>query len=392
MIQTLFEVYSDLRAKNDAPLLSKERYQAMIPTLHLIGKDDIETYSDWLNFQIKKLSFKKSRDRLDHVQYIADSMVRNVSDITHIHDVQARIDYLNSVPQPEQRTEEWYSYRHSVVTASSASAIFDSPAVYTSYVKNKVLPEKHFKAGQAAQHGIKFEPIAQEIYEDMTKTKITEYGCIKHKDIGHLGASPDGIVTEALNPKMLGRMLEIKCVYTRELTGIPLYGYWVQCQIQMEVCDLEYCDFLECQMDANLSPSMFYSRIVNNTNDYYGIIIEYSIPNCEATQYRYSDINLTAQELREWYDKTADELLADPLINFGKTTYWDLVKHSIVTLKRNREWFALVKPDIKSFWDDVENRRSQLNASPELKYSMFPASENNRRTGNTLELCMIDDE
>ena len=40
-------------------------------------------------------------------------------------------------------------------------------------------------------------------------------------------------------------MLEIKNVVSREISGIPKFEYWVQMQIQMEVCDLNECDFLE---------------------------------------------------------------------------------------------------------------------------------------------------
>ena len=39
--------------------------------------------------------------------------------------------------------------------------------------------------------------------------------------------------------------MEIKNVVSREITGIPKKEYWVQMQLQMEVCDLDECDFLE---------------------------------------------------------------------------------------------------------------------------------------------------
>ena len=40
-------------------------------------------------------------------------------------------------------------------------------------------------------------------------------------------------------------MLEIKNIVNREITGIPKKEYWVQMQLQMEVCNLPECDFLE---------------------------------------------------------------------------------------------------------------------------------------------------
>ena len=40
-------------------------------------------------------------------------------------------------------------------------------------------------------------------------------------------------------------MLEIKNPTTRKISGIPKKEYWIQMQIQMEVWDLDECDFLE---------------------------------------------------------------------------------------------------------------------------------------------------
>jgi hypothetical protein len=40
-------------------------------------------------------------------------------------------------------------------------------------------------------------------------------------------------------------MLEIKNIVNRDITGEPLHHYWIQMQVQMEVCDLDVCDFLE---------------------------------------------------------------------------------------------------------------------------------------------------
>ena len=42
-----------------------------------------------------------------------------------------------------------------------------------------------------------------------------------------------------------GRLLEIKNVKSREIDGTVSKPYWIQTQVQMEVCDLNECDFLE---------------------------------------------------------------------------------------------------------------------------------------------------
>ena len=40
-------------------------------------------------------------------------------------------------------------------------------------------------------------------------------------------------------------MLEVKNPVSREITGMPKKAYWAQMEIQMEVWDLNECDFLE---------------------------------------------------------------------------------------------------------------------------------------------------
>ena len=74
-----------------------------------------------------------------------------------------------------------------------------------------------------------------------------------------LSASPDGIVdSESENKDYIGRMLEIKCPTSRDITGfIPEY-YHAQVQGQLEVCDLEYCDFVECKISEYSSSEEYW--------------------------------------------------------------------------------------------------------------------------------------
>lgn len=366
------------------------------PPNNFIKELDNGTLRDWLRFQIRANSFKKCKQRNDHISYIEESIVKNNDVIQECPNLTECLEWLNTVPQPEQKTPEWYSYRHSVVTASSASDIFDTSR-YQSYLKEKVLPEKHFRAGPPAQHGIKFEPIAQSIYELKTGTTITEYGCIKHKHISHLGASPDGIVSQSNDRNMLGRMLEIKNVYSRELTGIPLYGYWVQCQIQMEVCDLEYCDFLECDMNTKWSRDDFFDKMGNSDfSKYYGIIIEYrkSSDSESPIEYEYSNISVMKESLQNWLDTKSDELLSNENINIENVTYWNLKEMSLVTIRRNRAWFSSVKDDIGKFWMDVETKRKILKDNPDAKDTMFVTNTNKRKRRGLCEsdVCLIPDD
>ena len=44
----------------------------------------------------------------------------------------------------------------------------------------------------------------------------------------------------------------------RDITGIPKEEYWVQMQVQLETCDLEYCDFFETRFKEYVTADQYY--------------------------------------------------------------------------------------------------------------------------------------
>lgn len=310
--------------------------------------------------------------------------------INSIHDViptidenvQKKLKYIRDLPQPAQRTDEWYAYRKNVVTASSASNIFTSDADRMKYLKEKSLPEKNFSGGGiACQFGIKFEEVAQKIFEKMTESVVSEYGCIRHETIECLGASPDGIVTSSVDPLMVGRMLEIKCLYSRELTGIPLYKYWCQCQLQMECCDLDFCDFFECKFNENMTEEEFFGKLYKNEfqTEYYGVIFEVFNRDLQKNEYIYSEIsNNNGVYYRDFLNKNIEILIDDEKKDIVNITFYELTNYSKLTIKRNREWFANKKQSILEFWEEVKKTREMLENEPEKIEDIFPAKKRRR--------------
>ena len=147
--------------------------------------------------------------------------------------------HLQTEPQPEQRTTPWYEMRNGMLTASDWGVMLgDNP--YSNpddLILKKCGHEKPFKVGPAILWGVKYEEVAVQIYEFRNKVKVTEFGLIQHPTIKYLGASPDGITED-------GVMLEIKCPSSRKITGVPPRYYFDQVQGQLEVCELDRCDFL----------------------------------------------------------------------------------------------------------------------------------------------------
>ena len=333
---------------------------------------------------------KIPRNRKDEVENIRSSITKD-DDIYCVDGLESIMEYLNSVEQPEQRTKEWFDYRHEVVTASSASNIFGGKGGYDAYKKEKILPLKHFQGGDACKHGVQFEEVAQNIYQNITQTTVGEYGCIRHQTISHLGASPDGIVIESKDPKLAGRMLEIKCLYSRPLTGVPLYKYWVQCQLQMEVCNLEFCDFFECKIDETLTKTEF-NECMNNT-DFYGIVIEYkNLSDYPKLYNKYSAISNTKEYYDVWIDYVLDKLIADDDVFTISMKFWKLNKYSLKTIKRDRDWFDKVKPDIDTFWEEVEDIRQIIDDDPDKQNELFPEVKKKFVDPYPQEYMFIDDE
>jgi putative phage-type endonuclease len=151
-----------------------------------------------------------------------------------------KVNELINTPQPVQRTPEWYEMRNSMITASDwATVLGESPYSNKDKILLKKCGEDIFITSKAIDWGVKYEKVATMIYELRNNVQVIEFGVLRHPTISYLGASPDGITSD-------GVMLEIKCPSSRKITGIPPSYYWCQVQGQLEVCELDRCDFLEC--------------------------------------------------------------------------------------------------------------------------------------------------
>lgn len=126
-----------------------------------------------------------------------------------------------------------------MITASdAASAIGESR--YESedaFVKKKVLRTKW--AGNAATaHGTLLEPFVRDLYDQKFNRKSHEIGLVQHREYPWLGASPDGVTED-------GILVEIKCPMSRKIEPNVPKHYLPQVQLQLEITDLEECDFVQ---------------------------------------------------------------------------------------------------------------------------------------------------
>lgn len=288
-----------------------------------------------------------------------DSTILYVPKKTHITTI---LNHLQNVNEnlPAQRTSEWYDFRHNLLSASSLWKVFDTDAMQNQLIYEKCQPIQTDKYSHVNIHsplhwGQKYEPLSIMYYEHTYNTKISEYGCIPHGSYSFIGASPDGINTKKNNDRY-GRMLEIKNVVSRVIDGKPKKEYWIQMQLQMECCNLDECDFLECKFDTYKDAQEFYEDNIDddicNTskeNCYKGVIIVF-FDNGRPV-YEYMPIQLQSKkEIDSWMKKTMKQ---NEHYTWVQNDYWKLSTVSCVLVERNREWFQTVVPEIKSFWDII---------------------------------------
>ena len=267
-----------------------------------------------------------------------------------------KIDYLKNIPQPDQRTNDWYIFRHNMLTASSIWKVFDSESAKNQIIYDKCAPldlnkYNNFSTVSPMHWGQKYEPLSIMWYENKYKTQITDFGCIPHDKYKFIGASPDGINTD-INNDRYGRMLEIKNIVNRDITGIPKTEYWIQMQFQMEVCNLNECDFLETRFIEYDDEESFINDgtfNLSSNNEIKGVII-YFIKN-EKPFYEYCPFMCNKEEFIKWEENIMSK---NSNITWMKNIYWKLSEISCVLVLRNKNWFNKVLSDVKNIWDIIE--------------------------------------
>jgi len=277
--------------------------------------------------------------------------------VKHIENV---LEKVKTKEQPEQRTDAWFDFRHNLLTASSIGHAIGSDAQINSIIYGKCKPiDKNKFSGtnieSAFHNGHKYEPLSTMIYEKWYNTIIGEFGCIKHDTHHFIGASPDGINIKPGNNRY-GRLLEIKNPCSdRKLDGIPKKIYWIQMQIQMEVWDLDECDFFETRFKEYSTEAEFNADgTFTETKDgkMKGIIIHFQ---GKEPIYKYAPIGLTKEEFDNWYDKEMEEKPTE--LNWIKNIYWYMDNYSCALVVRNKPWFNTVVPLFQGVWDTILKER-----------------------------------
>ena len=325
-------------------------------------EDDLnELLEDAFNIFITTFYPERSNNQVPNI-VILETDSTTTTNVVDQDFKEQKIIGLREIPQPVQRTPEWYQFRWNLITASNAWKAFESQSTINQLIYEKCQPIKKFDSdgdedvkmvntNTSLHWGQKFEPLSVLIYEHKYKTQVEDFGCIQHKTYKFIGASPDGIIVNK-NCDRYGRMLEIKNVVSRDINGIPKKEYWVQMQLQMEVCDLDECDFLETKFTEYTD----YNSYKNDTTDKMKGIIIYFHTKDGKPFYVYKP--LEEIDITKWEDDTLSLYQSDKYnYTYMKFIYWKLDVFSCVLVLRNKDWFKNNISQLEKVWKIIEQER-----------------------------------
>ena len=146
-------------------------------------------------------------------------------------------------------------------------------------------------------------------------------------------------------------MLEIKNVTTRKINGVPKEDYWIQMQIQMEVCNLNECDFLETEIYSYPSYDDFvadgsFQKSANNK--YKGVISQYIIDG--QPYYEYAPFQCNQEEFDKWEEEICEKHSEHTWIT---NIYYRIDKISCVLVLRNKKWMKSAINVLRDVWEQI---------------------------------------
>jgi hypothetical protein len=327
-------------------------------------------YQDLIHAEICEDDEESKEEIEEYIREYA-AIVCEIEDIvprseSHLNDqiqqnAKEKIEKLKNKPQPQQRTKEWYEFRHGLITASNIWKTLSTECQQNSLIYEKCQPfvngTRFASCTTGSLHwGVKYEPLTLMLYIRSIsgyENSVEDFGCIRHDTYEFIGASPDGIVTDETSP-LYGRMIEIKNIVNREIDGIPSKPYWIQMQVQMETCDLDACDFVETQIKEYDAEDAFWQDEQRETK---GIVLTFMPVDENQVQvplYKFMplDIPLTREDTQKWI-----ESIVIPEHRLHETKYWYLEIFSCVTVRRNRRWFQTAVVQISQIWDTILKER-----------------------------------
>lgn len=263
---------------------------------------------------------------------------------------------LELPPACAQRSPEWYAMRNSMITASDFAQAVGKGKFGS---RDELLVKKVGRDPTAnkpldmdippLRWGTMYEDVAAAIYARKFGVRLHEFGLVKHPQHDFLGASPDAITEN-------GIMVEIKAPYRRKIDGeIPLQ-YYYQIQGQLEVCDLEECDYLECMLSEMRTVDSWADERLARGNAFTGIVAELQHPPPATRTYQYSRITDSPAQQLAWFESVITAAGNDSVTVVRHL--WKLDQMFVCRVRRDRKFWGALYEKLALVWKDIERYRA----------------------------------
>lgn len=131
-------------------------------------------------------------------------------------------------------------------------------------------------------------------------------------------------------------------------------------QLQMEVCDLDECDFLETKFTEYENSEAYWNDVIESEDNHIkkGVLMYFHTKEGKPF-YKYMPFHIkTFEEVSEWQEQMVD-LYQSVEYNYTwiKDYYWKLDYLSCVLVCRNRQWFKDNIHELFELWETVKKER-----------------------------------
>jgi len=345
-----------------------------------VDRNDIEAYINQSNHlnriktynELVKLCSVTSQSEKYVLENIINTYIDRLEQEKRVYDGRRiKLDRLKRLELPEQRSAEWYEMRKEKLTASALADALDKGHFQSrdELILSKI-EEKPFEPNPITEWGVKYEDVAIVFYEELYNVKVLDFGLIPHPEFDAFGASPDGICDDTGNDKYLGRMVEIKCPPKRKFTKTVPPHYLMQVQGQLEVCDLDECDFFQVKIEEYESYEEYCKDVFEidgalqdgrtHLNYPKGVIITCKVG--EKLSYTYSKINQSNQALEEWIENHKETME-----NIHEIKWWKITRYECTFVQRDKGWWYDIMDQILLFYKDLLLYKSNESELKKLK-------------------------
>ena len=343
----------------------------------------------------------------DNTRYVIDLNVdsivmENTMNQRVYNERKEKLKGLKKLVLPDQRSPEWYEMRKEKLTASSlASAIGKCHFTTREELLLSKIEDKPYISNPITEWGVKYEDIAILFYEELYNVKVLDFGLIPHPKFNAFGASPDGICDDTGNDEYVGRMVEIKCPPKRKFTKTVPPHYMMQVQGQLEVCDLDHCDFFQVKLedyddyeeyekdifiaDENVMPGRTYLNYPK------GVTVSYRKKDEIKLTYIYPVLNLSGDEYKAWIREQKVIIIKEGH-EFVESKWWKVSRYECTLVVRDRCWWTETIEHILSFYTDLKMYKSSTDKLNELKQQIGMKKKRNVKVVPIDEFVLISDD